>query len=112
MLNVLRHLPPSAAADPRENTVIGVVASNAMLTKEETNIVARMAHDGIARAVVPAHTAYDGDTLFALSTGTHSADVTVIGAFAAEALALAIRNAVFTATSLHDVRARRDWFAP
>jgi L-aminopeptidase/D-esterase-like protein len=112
MLNVLRRLPPStAAADPRENTVIGVVATNARLTKEETNFVARMAHDGIARAVVPAHTAYDGDTLFALSTGTHRADVSVVGAFAADALAQAIRQAVLLATSLHDVRARREWIA-
>ena len=112
MLNVLRHLSPGApAADPRENTVIGVVASNARLTKEETNFVARMAHDGIARAVVPAHTAYDGDTLFALSTGTHPADASVIGAFAAEALTHAIRQAVLSATGLHDVRAHRDWIA-
>jgi L-aminopeptidase/D-esterase-like protein len=109
---VLRHLPASApVADSRENTVIGVIATNARLNKEHTNIVARMAHDGIARAVVPAHTAYDGDTLFALSTGTHPADSTVVGAFAAQVVAQAIRNAVLLATSLHDVRARRDWLA-
>ena len=112
MLNVLRHMPPEVpAADARENTIVGVVATNARLTKEQTNIVARMAHDGIARAVVPSHTAYDGDTLFALSTGTHPADVTVAGAFAAEAVAQAIRNAVEYATTLHDVRSRRDWLA-
>jgi L-aminopeptidase/D-esterase-like protein len=112
MLNVLRHLPPNTpAADARENTVIGVIATNARLSKEHTNIVARMAHDGIARAVVPAHTAYDGDTLFALATGTHPADSTVIGAFAAEVVAQAVRNAVLFATSLHDVKARRDWLA-
>lgn len=113
MLNILRHLPPAVpAADPHENTVIGVVATNARLNKNETNYVARMAHDGIARAVSPAHTAFDGDTLFALATGTHTADVSVAGAFAAEAVAQSIRNAVIHATSLADVKARRDWLAP
>ena len=113
MLNVLRHLPPTApAADPHENTVIGVVATNARLTKDETNYVARMAHDGIARAVVPSHTAFDGDTLFALATGTHPADVSVIGAFAAEAVAQAIRSAVRHAETLHDVKSQRDWLVP
>lgn len=110
MLNVLRQLPPSSpSAEPRENTVIGVVATNARLNKEDTNYVAQMAHDGIARSVVPSHTAFDGDTLFALSTGTHPADVSVIGAFAAEAVAQAIRNAVQHATTLHDVKSRHDW---
>lgn len=110
MLNVLRRLPPAApSADPHENTVIGVVATNARLTKEEVNYVAQMAHDGIARAVVPSHTAYDGDTLFALATGTHPADVSLIGAFAAEAVAQAIRSAVHHAETLHDVKSRRDW---
>ena len=51
------------------HTVIGVVATNAKLTKEETNKVAQMAHDGLARAIRPAHTMFDGDTLFALATG-------------------------------------------
>ena len=113
MLNVLRHLPPAApAADPHENTVIGVVATNARLAKDETNYVARMAHDGIARAVVPSHTAFDGDTLFALATGTHPADVSVIGAFAAEAVAQSIRSAVRHAETLHDVKSQRDWLVP
>jgi hypothetical protein len=53
----------------RANTVIGVVATNAGLTKDEANKVAQMAHDGLARAVRPAHTLFDGDTIFALSTG-------------------------------------------
>lgn len=113
MLNVLRHLPPAMpAADPRENTVIGVVATNAKLTREETNYVARMAHDGIARAVSPAHTAFDGDTLFALASGEQPADVSVIGAFAAEAVAQAIRRSVRQATTLYDVKSAQDWLAP
>lgn len=104
MLNVLRHfpVPPSPAA---QNTVIGVVATNARLTKEETNKVAQMAHDGLAQAVRPAHTMYDGDTLFALATGEVAADVNLVGAYGAVMVAEAIRNAVRNATSLAGVRA-------
>ena len=62
--------------------MIGAVATNARLTKSEATKVAQMAHDGLARAVRPAHTMLDGDTIFALSTGNKKADVTIIGAFA------------------------------
>jgi L-aminopeptidase/D-esterase-like protein len=82
------------------HTVIGVVATNAKLTKEQSNKVAQMAHDGLARTVRPSHTMFDGDTIFALSTGSKSADVTVVGAYAAEAFAQAVLNAVRSATSL------------
>jgi L-aminopeptidase/D-esterase-like protein len=81
----------------RGHTVIGVVASNARLSKEETNKVAQMAHDGLARAVRPAHTMFDGDTLFALATGQKRADVNLVGAYAAEVVAEAIVRAVRTA---------------
>ncbi len=77
-----------------DNTVIGVVATNAKLSKEEANKVAQMAQDGLARAVRPAHTMYDGDTIFALSTGDLQADVNLIGAFAAEVFAEAIVRGV------------------
>ena len=87
----------------REHTVIAVVASNARLNKEQTNKVAQMAQDGIARAVRPAHTMLDGDTVFALSTGKIKADVNIVGAFAAEALARAILRAVLTARSVGDL---------
>jgi L-aminopeptidase/D-esterase-like protein len=83
------------------NTVIGVVATNATLTKETANKAAQMAHDGLARAIRPAHTMFDGDTIFALATGQHPADdVNLIGAFAAEATAQAIINAVQSANDL------------
>jgi L-aminopeptidase/D-esterase-like protein len=112
MLNILRQMPSSGpAADTRENTVIGVVATNARLTKEGANFVARMAHDGLARAVIPSHTAWDGDTLFSLATGEKPADVSLIGAFAAEVVARAIRRAVLHATALAGVRSRADWLA-
>jgi L-aminopeptidase/D-esterase-like protein len=76
------------------NTVIGVVATNASLNTEQANKVAQMAHNGLARAIRPAHTMLDGDTLFAISTGRHKVDVSIIGAFAAEAVAAAVVNAV------------------
>ena len=78
----------------RENTVIGVIATNAKLDKESTNKVAQMAHDGLARTIRPAHTMLDGDTIFALATGEHSADVNIVGAFGAEVFAQAILRAV------------------
>jgi L-aminopeptidase/D-esterase-like protein len=84
----------------RENTVIGVVATNAKLDKEAINKVAQMSHDGLARTVRPAHTMLDGDTIFALATGEHAADVNIVGAYAAEVFAQAILRAVRTAKSV------------
>lgn len=75
---------------PFGNTTIGVIATNARLTKEQVNKVAEMAHDGLACAIHPAHTLYDGDTIFALATGQVEADVNMIGAWAAEVAAAAI----------------------
>ena len=110
VINVLRQMrgTPSAPQSGRENTVIGVVATNARLSKEGTNKIAQMAHDGLARAVKPSHTMFDGDTIFALATGEHEADITMIGTFAAEAFEQAIRNAVRAATTLYEVRAWND----
>ncbi len=95
---------------PMANTVIGVVATNARLSKEAVNKVAQMAQDGIARTVRPAHTMFDGDTLFALATGEKPADVNVVGAFAAEAVAQAIARAATTAESAGGLPAWRDLF--
>jgi L-aminopeptidase/D-esterase-like protein len=90
----------TASSFAMRNTVIGVVATNARLDKEQANKVAQMAHDGLARAIRPAHTMLDGDTIFALSTGRKKANTTVIGAYAAEAVAQAIINGVRAATAL------------
>jgi L-aminopeptidase/D-esterase-like protein len=84
----------------RENTVIGVVATNARLDKEQVNKVAQMAQDGVARAVRPAHTMLDGDTIFALATGARKAEVNIVGAYAAEVFAQAILRAVWAAEPL------------
>lgn len=78
----------------RANTVIGVVATNADFNKEQTNKVAQMAHDGLARTIRPAHTMLDGDTIFALATGEKNADVNIVGAYAAEVFSQAIARAV------------------
>jgi L-aminopeptidase/D-esterase-like protein len=107
MLNALK--PFARGFPPRntesENTVIGAIATNARLSKAHINKVAQMAHDGIARAVNPAHTMFDGDVIFALASGEIPADPTVIGAFAAEVMAQAIRNGIRHATTLDGVRA-------
>ena len=81
------------------NSTIGIVATNAVLTKTEASKIAQMAHDGLARTINPIHTAADGDTIFAAATGTAAAraSVTIIGSVAAEAMARAVNRAVLTA---------------
>jgi L-aminopeptidase/D-esterase-like protein len=99
--------PP--ADEPLQNTTIGVVATNATLTKAQATKVAQMAHDGLARAIVPAHTTGDGDAIFALATGVRpAASVDTIGALAAEAMSEAIVRAVRAATSIPGYPAARD----
>lgn len=78
----------------KSNTVLAVVAVNADLTKAEANKMAQMAHDGLARTVRPSHTMLDGDTIFALATGGKKVDVSTAGAFAAQALSVAVLRAV------------------
>ncbi len=78
----------------RSNTVIGVIATNAKLSKAEATKVAQMAQDGLARAVRPAHTMLDGDTIFALSTGNARANLSLVGTLAAQVMAAAILQAV------------------
>ncbi|MBI3537862.1 MAG: P1 family peptidase [Chloroflexi bacterium] len=92
-----------------ENTTLAVVATNAALTKEQVNLIAMMAHDGIARALRPAHTLYDGDVIFALSAGDARGDVNAIGHAAAELIAQAIGRAVNAAESLHGVPSRKNF---
>ena len=93
-----------------ENTTIGLVATNAKLSKNDINRVALMADDGFARAINPSHTMGDGDTVFALATGrwTGDANVTLVGALAAEAMADAIVRAATQAATSHGLPAARD----
>lgn len=90
------------------NTVIGVVATNALLDREQANFLAQMAQDGLALTIRPSHTLFDGDTLFALSTGSIKVDVNVVGTFAVEAVVQAIQNAVLNATSMAGLPAIHD----
>jgi L-aminopeptidase/D-esterase-like protein len=93
-----------------EATTIGVIATNARLTKAQALKVAEMGHDGFARSIVPAHTPSDGDTLFTLATGERAGDANVgqIGALAAEAVSEAILRAVRLAQGLPGYPAVRD----
>jgi L-aminopeptidase/D-esterase-like protein len=90
------------------HTTIGVVATNARLSKPEAGKLASLAMLGFARALSPPHTAFDGDTLFALSTGDRPADLTRLGLAAADAVARAIARGVRAATSLAGLPAARD----
>ena len=93
-----------------ENTTVGVVATNARLTKVQAQKVAQMAHDGYARAISPIHTPADGDTIFSLATGTWAGDASdgTIGALAAEVMADAIVRAAIQARASHGLPSARD----
>lgn len=101
MASLLRGELP-APMQPGSATTIGVVATDATLGKAQAGKVAQMAHDGLARSINPVHTMGDGDTLFALATGAagRTADVTLLGALAAEVTARAVLRAVRRATAV------------
>jgi L-aminopeptidase/D-esterase-like protein len=90
------------------NTTIGVIAVNADLTKAEASKVAQMAHDGFARTIYPAHTMFDGDTIFAAATGGLKVPVDVLGGLAAKVMALAVLNAVKSAEGVAGIPAYQD----
>jgi L-aminopeptidase/D-esterase-like protein len=98
--------PPATAALPGANTTIGVLATNATLSKAEAQRIAIMAQDGFARALRPAHTPFDGDTLFVLATGRHALAeprpyaIARLGALAADCVARAVARGVFAAEPL------------
>jgi L-aminopeptidase/D-esterase-like protein len=102
--NVLDNAPPVS------NTTIGVVATNATLDKVQLTKIAQMAHDGLARTINPVHTLVDGDTIFAVSTGTLDKKVNhgSIGAIAADVLATAILRAVTEASGAAGLPSYRD----
>jgi L-aminopeptidase/D-esterase-like protein len=115
---ILSRLPPWPAASwlpamPGANTTIAIVATDAALTRAEASRIAIMAHDGMARAIRPVHTPFDGDTVFALATGAvdpggnRPATLAMLGSLAADCLARAIGRAVAEASSLHGVTAWR-----
>lgn len=110
-LEALRARPPLPPFAGGPNSTIGVVATDAALTKEDAYRLAVIAQTGLTRAVRPAHTPVDGDTIFALATGRNEtpADVLQLGALAARAAERAILRAVTQATSLADAPSVREW---
>ena len=102
---------PASPAAPNQNTTLGVVAANLNWTQAQATKCAQMAHDGFARAIRPVHMPFDGDVVFALGTGGEETDLRllgVVGALAADALALAVTAAVMHARSIPGRPARRD----
>jgi L-aminopeptidase/D-esterase-like protein len=90
------------------NTTIGVVATNATFTKAEATKLASMAQNGYARTMRPAHSMYDGDTIFAMSTGSIQADLSVVGLLAARVMERAVVAAIKNAESLCGLRCYAD----
>ena len=106
---VLKNLAASSTLGSElENTVIGVILTNAALSKSQATKVAQMAHDGLARSIRPAHTMYDGDTIFTLATGGVDSDVNIVGSIAAEAFSEAVIRAATTAISMGGLPAAAD----
>jgi L-aminopeptidase/D-esterase-like protein len=99
---------------PGTATTIGVVATDARLDKAQCTKLAAMAHDGLARSIVPAHTPFDGDTLFALATGTNGMALSpvLLGTLAAEVTARAVLSAVRHANGNGALPAVRDLADP
>ncbi|MDU4962415.1 MAG: P1 family peptidase [Sporomusaceae bacterium] len=90
------------------NTTIGAVLTNASLTKAQANKVASMAHNGYARTMRPAHTLFDGDTIFTLAAGSVAADISTVGLLAAQAMEQAMLRAVRAASSLAGFKCCRE----
>lgn len=90
------------------NTTIGVVITNGKMNKAQATKVASMTHNGFARSMRPAHSMFDGDTIYALSTAEVEADVNVIGALGAETMAKAVYQAVLSADSGYGILAHKD----
>lgn len=91
-----------------ENTTIGAVITNGRFDKARLGKIAGMAHDGYARAIRPVHTTADGDSIYAVSTGTVEADLDMVGALAARVMAEAIRRAVLSAKAAYGYPAAGD----
>jgi len=114
-------LPVQPKAEAGRNTTIGIIATDAVLTKAQAQKIAQMAHDGMARAIRPAHTMFDGDTIFCMATnkkdlpdtpGFFAAPKAMVlidlGSAAADCMTRAIIRAIFAATSSHNMIAFQD----
>jgi L-aminopeptidase/D-esterase-like protein len=114
-------LPALPESAPGHHTTLGIVATDAILTKAQAQKVAQMAHDGLARAIRPCHTMFDGDTIFCLATGKQPLTqakgffaapggqaINAIGQGAADCMARAIMHAILAASSSYGIRAFKD----
>ena len=114
-------LPPPPGSEPVKNTTIGIIATDAALSAPQTQKVAQMAHDGMARAIRPSHTMFDGDTIFCLATGQRelpeapgffiaprALSLNELGHAAANCMSRAIIHAILKAESLAGMTAYRD----
>jgi L-aminopeptidase/D-esterase-like protein len=109
-MSFLRNFPQKTKDNFSKNTTIGVIATNAKLSKSGATKVAIMAQDGYARTISPAHTMFDGDTIFCMATGEVEAGVNVVGAIAAEVMARAIVKAIKNTESLFKLKSYKDLF--
>ena len=91
-----------------ENTTIGIIATNAILTKAEANKISQMAHNGFAKTINPVHTMVDGDTIFTMGTNEIKADINLIGVLAAEVMGKAIINGILFAEGTKGLKSYRD----
>ncbi|MDD5016344.1 MAG: P1 family peptidase [Atribacterota bacterium] len=109
-MSFLRNSSQRAKDNFSKNTTIGVIATNAKLTKTGATKVAMMSQDGYARTISPAHTMFDGDAIFCMATGEVETGANVVGAIAAEVMARAIVKAVKSAESLYGLLSYQDLF--
>ncbi len=101
MAEILRKNPLSSMQKLRENTTLGVVATNTSFDKAALQKIAQMSHDGLARAIVPVHLPTDGDTIFSLSTGeVKGHDLGQVGALAADVISQAVVRAILQARGI------------
>jgi len=109
-MSFLRNFPQKTEGSFPSNTTLGVIATNAKLTKAGANKVAIMAQDGLARTINPAHTMFDGDTIFCMATGEVEAGINVVGAIASEVIARAVVKAIKNTESLYGLPSYRDLY--
>jgi L-aminopeptidase/D-esterase-like protein len=101
-------LASGSFGEPMSNTTIGAIVTNARLSKVDVNWVAHTGHNGLARALSPSHTKFDGDTVFAAATGEVEASADLVGIIGARVIAQAIRNAVLNAETIAGIPACAD----
>lgn len=91
-----------------QNTTLGVVATNASLSKSEAKRLSMSAHDGFARSILPSHTLYDGDIIFSLATGETKADLNRLNALSAQVISVAVKRAILKASAMFGIPSYRD----